>query len=100
MEEIVVTKEKVTQLLKGLNPSTALGLDELHHRVLKELATELGQVFAHLFQQSIDTCEIPSEWTLANICPLFMKGDRSLACKYRQVSFTCIPCKLLEHIVC
>ena len=54
MEDIVVTKEGVTKLLKGLNPSKALGPDELHPRVLKELATELGPVFAHLFQQSID----------------------------------------------
>ena len=36
----------------------------------------------------------------ANICPLFKKGDRSLARNYRPVSLTCIPCKLLEHIVC
>ena len=61
---------------------------------------ELGPVFAHLFQQSIDTGEIPKEWSLANICPLFKKGDRSLARNYRPVSLTCIPCKLLEHIVC
>ena len=67
---------------------------------LKELAVELGPVFAHLFQQSIDTGEIPKEWSLANICPLFKKGDRSLARNYRPVSLTCIPCKLLEHIVC
>ena len=44
--------------------------------------------------------EIPKEWSLANICPLFKKSDRSLACNYRPVSLTCIPCKLLEHIVC
>ena len=100
MEEIVVTKEGVTKLLKGLNPSKALGPDELHPRVLKELATELGPVVFHLFQQSINTGELPSEWSLANICPLFKKGDRSLACNYRPVSLTCIPCKLLEHIVC
>ena len=50
--------------------------------------------------QSIDTGEIPSEWSLANICYLFKKGDRSLACNYRPVYLTCIPCKLLEHIVC
>ena len=34
------------------------------------------------------------------ICPLFKKCDRSLACNYRPVSLTCVPCKLLEHIVC
>ena len=100
MEDLVVTKEGVTKLLKGLNPSKALGSDELHPRVLKELATELGPIFAHLFQQSIDSGDIPKEWTLANISPLFKKRDRSLACNYRPVSLTCVPCKLLEHIVC
>ena len=44
MEDIVVTKEGVTKLLKGFDPSNALGPDELHPRVLKELATELGPV--------------------------------------------------------
>ena len=100
MEDIVVTNEGVTKLLKGLNPSKALGPDELHPRVLEELATELGPIFAHLFQQSIDICKIPKEWTLANISPLLKKGDRSLACNYRPVSLTCVPCKLLEHLVC
>ena len=47
-----------------------------------------------------DTGEIPKEWSLANICPLFKQSDRSLACNYRPVSLTCVPCKLLEHIVC
>ena len=66
---IVVTKEGVTKLLKGLNSSKALGPDELHPTLLKELATELGPIFAHLFQQSIDSDEIPKEWTLVNISP-------------------------------
>ena len=93
MEDIVVTKEGVTKLLKGLNPSKVLGPDELHPRVLKELATDLGPIFAHLFQQSIDKGEKPKEWSLANICPLFKKGDRSLTCNYRPASLTCVPCK-------
>ena len=61
MHDIMVIKEGVTKLLKGLNPSKALGPDELHSRVLKELAMELGPLFAHVFQQSIDTGEIPKE---------------------------------------
>ena len=73
MNDIAVPKDGVIKLLKGLNLSKALGPDELHPRVLKELASELGPVFAHLFQQSIDTGEIPTEWSLAYICPPFQE---------------------------
>ena len=98
-DDIVVSKD--LNLLKDLNPSKALGPDELHPTVLKELATEIGPVSAHLFQQSLDTGEIQKKWSLANICPLFKKSDdRSLAWNYRPVSLTCVPCKLLEHVVC
>ena len=93
MNDIAVSKDKVIKLLKGSNPSKALRPGELYPRVLKELATELGPV-------SVDTGEIPREWSLANICTLLKKSDRSLACNYRPVSLTCIPCKLLEHIMC
>ena len=39
-------------------PAKALGPNELHPKVLKELANELGPVFAYLFQQSLDKGEI------------------------------------------
>ena len=55
MNDIVISKDGVIELLKGLNPSKALEPDEFHPRVLKELAIELGPAFAHLFQQSTDT---------------------------------------------
>ena len=90
IDSIVVSKEGVIKLLKGLNPSKVLEPDKLHPRVLKEPANELGAVFAHLFQQSL---EILKESLLANICSLFKKGDRALACNYRPMSLTCESCK-------
>ena len=44
INDITVSKDGVIKLLKGLNLSKALGPDELHPRVLKKLATELGPV--------------------------------------------------------
>ena len=52
------------------------------------------------FTQSLDTGELPRDWSLANVAPIFKKGNRVLAENYRPVSLTCITCKLFEHIVC
>ena len=56
------------------------------------MATELGPIFFHLFQQSVDSGKIPKEWLLAEINSLFKKGDRtwSLASNYGPVSKTCV----------
>ena len=82
MSDIHISNESVIKMLKSLNPSKALRPDELHPRVLKELAAELGPVLAHLFQQSLDKGKIPKEWSLANICSLYiMLSGRIVAVK-------------------
>ena len=35
----------------------------------------------------------------ALITPIYKKGDRSSAAKYRPVSLTCVVCKILENII-
>jgi len=83
MSKIIVTKKGVEKILKGLNITKAKGPDNIHPRVLKELASELSEVMAHFFQQSIDMGSIPSEWKKVNTCPLFKKNDRSIPSNYR-----------------
>ena len=53
MNDIAVSKDGVIKLRKGLNPSKALGSDELHSRVLKKLATELGPVLLIIFSNQL-----------------------------------------------
>ena len=44
--------------------------------------------------------KFPVNGHLQTYVPYIKKGDRSLACNYRTVSLTCVPCQLLEHIFC
>ena len=68
-----ITEKGVEKLLQGLNITKAMGPDGIHPKVLKELATSLSSVLAHLFQQSVHIGNIPEDWKSANICPLYKK---------------------------
>ena len=52
-----------------------------------------------IFRASLSQSAIPSQWKIANIVPIFKKGNRSNRGNYRPVSLTCICSKLLEHII-
>jgi len=67
--------------------------------VLKHSAGSIAPVLQKIYQASIDTRYLPSDWRRANIAPVFKKGNRSCPANYRPVSLTSIPCKILEHIV-
>ena len=99
MNNISITTSGVQKLLANLKTDKAMGPDEIHPSILKNLSSELSSVISHIFQQSLDTGSIPDDWKKANISPIYKKSDRSIPANYRPVSLTCICCKLLEHII-
>ena len=52
-----------------------------------------------IFEKSLETGQLPKDWTTARVCPLFKKGDKCDPANYRPISLTCILCKVMEHIV-
>ena len=75
-----------------------MGPDELHPRVLKQLAPTIVPILRLIFQKSIDSGQVPSDWKTANVCSIFKKGQKYDAANYRPVSLTCVCSKLLEHV--
>ena len=45
------------------------------------------------------TATLPKVWTDAYVAPVFKKGPRCMPENYRPVSLTCVPVKILEHII-
>ena len=95
-----ITLKGVQKLLEKINISKAAGPDLIPGRKLNMLAPELAPIVHAIFTQSLDSGELPRDWSLANVAPIFKKGNKVLAENYRPVSLTCITCKLFEHIVC
>ena len=63
------------------------------------MALEIVDPLVVIFQNSLDTGIVPTDWRVANVSPLFKKGGRKKTGNYRPVSLTSVLGKLLESIV-
>ncbi|KAK4808189.1 hypothetical protein QYF61_001221 [Mycteria americana] len=89
----------VSDLLYHLDIHKSMGPDEIHPRVLKELAEMLTKPLSIIYQQSWLTGEVLVDWRLANVTPIFKKGQKEDPGNYRPVSLTLVPGKLMEQII-
>ena len=87
---VVFTAELVTKKLKALKPSSSPGPDNIHPRILKECALELGGPLANIFQKSMENGVLPRQWKATNIMPLFKKGKRNDPSNYRPINLVCL----------
>ncbi|KAK4815376.1 hypothetical protein QYF61_001364 [Mycteria americana] len=94
----IIQGEMVSDLLHHLDTHKSMGHDEIHPRVLKELAEVLTKPLSIIYQQSWLTGEVPADWRLANVMPIFKKGQKEDVGNYRPVSLTSVPGKLMEQI--
>ncbi|KAK4820048.1 hypothetical protein QYF61_017894 [Mycteria americana] len=95
----IIQGEMVSDLLHHLDTHKSIGPDEIHPRVLKELAEVLTKPLSIIYQQSWLTGEVPVDWRLANVTPIFKKGRKEDPGNYRPVSLTLVPGKLMEQII-
>ena len=95
-----ICEKGVAKLLREVDPSKAGGPDEPPCRILRELAEDIAPILTDIYTQSLSSGELPSTWKSAYISSIFKKGAVCEAENYRPVSLTCIPCKILEHIIC
>ena len=76
-----------------------MGPDEIHPRVLRELAEVIAELLSIIYQHSLLTREVPEDWRLANVTPIYKKGCREDLGNYRPVSLTSVPGRIMEQIV-
>jgi len=70
-----------------------------HPHLLKECASSIAKPLPNIFQDSLTQGQIPSDWKLANVCPIFKKGSKNVADNYRPVSLTFVACKVMESVI-
>ena len=85
--------------MKALDQNKACGVDKLHPFLLKNCAEAFTVPITLIFRASLSDSQLPVQFRLANVTPLFKKGDKSVPSNYRPVSLTSIPCKIMESII-
>ncbi|XP_019330511.1 PREDICTED: RNA-directed DNA polymerase from mobile element jockey-like [Aptenodytes forsteri] len=98
-EPPVIQEEAVNDLLRHLDAHKSMGLDGIHPRVLRELAEVLAKPLSIIYQQSWLTGEVPGDWRLANVTPIYKKGRKEDPGNYRPVSLTSVPGKVMEQFI-
>ena len=99
ISDININTAGVCKLLKAINPHKACGPDQIPNVILKNCADTLAPALRDIFQRSLDTAVLPSDWRTANVSAVFKKGDKHLPENYRPISLTSVPCTIIEHII-
>ncbi|KAK4806869.1 LOW QUALITY PROTEIN: hypothetical protein QYF61_012590 [Mycteria americana] len=94
-----VDTEIVKDQLYQLYVHKSMGPDGIHPRVLKELADVTAGPLSIIYQRPGESGEVPADWKLANVIPIYKKGMREDPGNYRPVSLTSVPGKIMEKII-
>jgi len=86
-------------LLLCLDCHKSMGPDGLHPRVLRELVEVIAKLLSTIHQHSWSTGQVPEDWRLAIVTPVYKKSHKEHTGNYRSVSLTSVPGKAVEQII-
>ena len=97
--DLSCSADEVAKLLQSIDVNKASGPDNIPPRILKECAMELALPLTNFFNFTLSRGNIPTDWKVANVVPIFKSGKNNLADNYRPISLTSVVVKMLERLI-
>ena len=99
LNDINITVRDVERQIDKLKKGKAPGPDGITTSILKKLKSSVVKPLQLIFQLSIQTGVVPSDWKSAKVVPIFKSGARGKPSNQRPVSLTSTVSKLQEGII-
>ena len=94
-----IEEEEVLQLLHSLDVKKSTGVDGIGAGLLHLVAPAVSGSLTKLFNFSLLSGEVPWEWKMARVSPIYKGGDIEIAGNYRPVSVLPVVSKIMEKLV-
>ena len=99
VDHIPMENDDITSLIRQINPKKATGSDGISGQMLLICDDSVTLPLQIIFSNILSTSIYPDLWKLANVTPIFKKGDKQLIKNYRPISLLPICGKILEKII-
>ena len=96
---IAIQNDEITSLIRNLNPNKATGSDGISGQMLLLCDNTVVLPLKIIFENILTTSAYPDLWKLANVTPIFKKGDKQQIKNYRPISLLPICGKIFEKII-
>lgn len=97
--QISLDSDSICKILQKLKIDKSPGPDDIHPMVLKECARTVSLPLSLIFSQSLASGLLPKDWKLANVSPIYKKGNKTDPANYRPISLTSVVCKVMETLI-
>ena len=67
--------------------------------ILRELAGVIAELLSAIYQRSWLSGEVPEDWRLADVTPIYKKGCKGDPGNWRPVSLTSVQGKIMKQII-
>ena len=98
IDQIPIDNDDIVSLIRKLNPNKANGSDGISGQMLL-LCDDPVLPLRIIFGNILSTATYPDIWKLANVTPIFKKGDKQLIGNYRPISLLQLCGEIFEKII-
>jgi hypothetical protein len=99
LQNLIINREKVLQIIRSLDPKKAHGCDEVSISMIKICDESILEPLCMIYEKCLESGIYPALWKRANVIPVHKKGSRQSKQNYRPISLLPIFGKIFEKII-